>query len=255
MVCFPRTAAALALACLMSVGPVIASDDVSASGKRAPGRTLSLDDVLAMETFGAAALSPDGAWAVYERRRPYDTAPRFDRAHRSGWAISDLMIARTDDGQPERLLPPDPGAGLLLGPWSPDSRRLVVYRLRGDRLEVGIVESGYRADAVSPMGAGGLTQLMPGTAAELGVRDRFDVEQNLSGGADYLARQMLRFGDVRLALAAYNSGPARVARLGRIPDIAETRAYVVAVVDCYLALTAGRGARNARDCRAPETVL
>ena len=145
MVCFPRTAAALALACLMSVGPVIASDDVSASGKRAPGRTLSLDDVLAMETFGAAALSPDGAWAVYERRRPYDTAPRFDRAHRSGWAISDLMIARTDDGQPERLLPPDPGAGLLLGPWSPDSRRLVVYRLRGDRLEVGIVEVADRS--------------------------------------------------------------------------------------------------------------
>lgn len=118
-----------------------------------------------------------------------------------------------------------------------------------------IVESAYRVDAVSPAGAGGLTQLMPGTAADLGVRDRFDVEQNLSGGADYLARQMLRFGDVRLALAAYNSGPGRVARLGRIPDIAETRAYVVAVVDCYLALTAGRGARNARDCRAPEAVL
>lgn len=118
-----------------------------------------------------------------------------------------------------------------------------------------IVESAYRVDAVSSAGAGGLTQLMPGTAADLGVRDRFDVEQNLSGGADYLARQMLRFGDVRLALAAYNSGPGRIARLGRIPDIAETRAYVVAVVDCYLALTAGRGARNARDCRAPEAVL
>ena len=118
-----------------------------------------------------------------------------------------------------------------------------------------IVESAYRVDAVSSAGAGGLTQLMPGTAADLGVRDRFDVEENLSGGADYLARQMLRFGDVRLALAAYNSGPGRVARLGRIPDIAETRAYVIAVVDCYLALTAGRGARNARDCRAPEAVL
>jgi soluble lytic murein transglycosylase-like protein len=118
-----------------------------------------------------------------------------------------------------------------------------------------IVESAYRADAVSPAGAGGLTQLMPGTAADLGVRDRFDVEQNLSGGADYLARQMLRFGDVRLALAAYNSGPGRVARLGRIPDIAETRAYVIAVVDCYLALTAGRGARTSRDCRPPGAIL
>ncbi len=117
-----------------------------------------------------------------------------------------------------------------------------------------IVESAYRPDAVSPAGAGGLTQLMPGTAADLGVRNRFDVEENLSGGADYLARQLLRFGDLRLALAAYNSGPGRVARLGRIPDIEETRNYVVSVIDCYLALTAGRGIRNAPQCRAPEMV-
>ncbi len=112
-----------------------------------------------------------------------------------------------------------------------------------------IVESAYRNRACSAAGACGLTQLMPGTAAELGVRDRFDPLQNLDGGADYLARQLLRFGDVRLALAAYNAGPARVARTGRIPLIPETRAYVDAVVDCYLALTAGRGARSARDCR------
>ena len=64
----------------------------------------------------------------------------------------------------------------------------------------------------------------------------------------------IRFGDVRLALAAYNSGPGGVARLGRIPDIAETRAYVVAVVDCYLALTAGRGIRGSRECpREPKS--
>ena len=114
-----------------------------------------------------------------------------------------------------------------------------------------IVESAYRNRACSPAGACGLTQLMPGTAAELGVRDRFDPLQNLDGGADYLARQLLRFGDVRLALAAYNAGPARVARTGRIPQIPETRAYVDAVVECYLALSAGRGARSARDCRPP----
>ena len=111
-----------------------------------------------------------------------------------------------------------------------------------------VVESGYRPDARSPVGAGGLTQLMPATAGELGVTDRFDVAQNLAGGADYLARQLNRFGDVRLALAAYNAGPGRVARLGRIPDIEETRTYVVRVVDCYLALTAGRGVRHVRDC-------
>ena len=105
------------------------------------------------------------------------------------------------------------------------------------------------SDALSPVGAGGLTQLMPGTALELGVRDRFDPVENLRGGADYLARQIRRFGDLRLALAAYNAGPARVARLGRVPDIAETQAYVATVVDCYLALTAGQGITSSTQCR------
>jgi soluble lytic murein transglycosylase-like protein len=113
------------------------------------------------------------------------------------------------------------------------------------------VESAYRADAVSPVGAAGLTQLMPATARDLGVDDRLDPAANLLGGADYLARQLLRFGDLRLALAAYNAGPARVAQLGRVPRIAQTRAYVDAVVECYLALSAGRGVRSSRDCRAP----
>lgn len=113
-----------------------------------------------------------------------------------------------------------------------------------------IVESAYRNDACSPAGACGLTQLMPGTAADLGVRDRFDPLENLRGGADYLARQILRFGDIRLALAAFNAGPHRVARTGRIPAIPETEHYVVAVVDCYLALTAGRGVRSSRECTA-----
>ena len=110
------------------------------------------------------------------------------------------------------------------------------------------VESAYRPGAVSPAGAGGLAQLMPGTAWDLGVRDRFDPADNLNGGAAYLAEQLLRFKDVRLALAAYNSGPQRVARLGRVPDIAETRTYVAAVTECYLALAAGRRIRSRTDC-------
>ncbi|WP_068875880.1 MULTISPECIES: lytic transglycosylase domain-containing protein [unclassified Phenylobacterium] len=111
------------------------------------------------------------------------------------------------------------------------------------------VESAYRVRAVSPAGAGGLTQLMPATARDLGVADRFDAGANVQGGADYLARQLLRFRDVRLALAAYNAGPERVARLGRVPRIAETEQYVASVVDCYLALSAGRRVRSAVDCR------
>ena len=112
-----------------------------------------------------------------------------------------------------------------------------------------IIESAYDSRAISPVGAQGLTQLMPGTAAELGVRDAFDSEENLRAGARYLAIQIGRFSDIRLALAAYNSGPNRVARLGRVPDINETQIYVRDGIDCYLALTAGRGIRNRSQCR------
>jgi len=114
------------------------------------------------------------------------------------------------------------------------------------------VESAYQVRAQSPAGARGLTQLMAATAKDLGVADRFDPAENLAGGADYLARQLVRFGDLKLALAAYNAGPDRVARLGRVPNIPETQAYVTAVVDCYLALAAGRTIRTTRDCRSAQ---
>ena len=98
----------------------------------------------------------------------------------------------------------------------------------------------------------GLTQLMPATARQLGVADPLDPAANLQGGADYLARQLIRFGDLRLALAAYNAGPGRVAALGRVPSISETQTYVQAVVECFLTLSAGREVRSSRQCRAPE---
>ncbi|MGH6997912.1 MAG: lytic transglycosylase domain-containing protein [Phenylobacterium sp.] len=111
-----------------------------------------------------------------------------------------------------------------------------------------IVESGYRADAVSSAGAVGLTQLMPATARELGVIDRTDPRANLLGGAAYLSEQLARFQDLKLALAAYNSGPSRVAALGRVPPIQETEVYVGRVISCFLALTAGRPVRTAGAC-------
>jgi len=152
----------------------------------------------------------------------------------------------------ETPLPPEPAA-VLEPPDQPYAEQVAAaagrYGLDAKLLHaLVIVESAYRPDACSPAGACGLAQLMPATARELGVGDRLDPAASLAGGADYLARQLGRFGDLRLALAAYNAGPARVARLGRIPDIAETRAYVTAVIDCYLALAAGRAARTARDC-------
>ncbi len=75
------------------------------------------------------------------------------------------------------------------------------------------VESSFRTDAVSGCGAQGLMQLMPGTARSLGVTDSFDAYQNVMGGSTYLKQQLDRFGDVRLALAAYNTGPGRIGGL------------------------------------------
>ena len=91
-------------------------------------------------------------------------------------------------------------------------------------------ESAWRVDAISPKGALGLAQLMPGTAVELDV-DPLDPVQNLEGGARYLARQYDRFGTWALALSAYNAGPRRVADLGGdVPDFPETRGYVARVL-------------------------
>ncbi len=88
------------------------------------------------------------------------------------------------------------------------------------------VESGWDPNAMSPVGAMGLGQLMPGTAFELGVDDPFDPQQNLAGAAKYLARQHKRFGSYLLALAAYNAGPGAVMRHGGVPPYRETRRYV-----------------------------
>lgn len=88
-------------------------------------------------------------------------------------------------------------------------------------------ESGFNAGAASPAGAQGLTQLMPATAASLGVANVHDPAQALEGGAKYLRRQLDRFGgDVARALAAYNAGPGAVERFGGVPPYAETQNYV-----------------------------
>lgn len=96
------------------------------------------------------------------------------------------------------------------------------------------VESCFDRNAVSRVGAQGVMQLMPATAIELGVTDSFNVEQNINGGARYLALMMNRFNhNHRLALAAYNAGPGAVEKHQGIPPFPETVDYVSKVLNIY----------------------
>lgn len=94
-------------------------------------------------------------------------------------------------------------------------------------LAVIAVESAFRSDAVSPKNAQGLMQLIPATAERFGVRDAFDMTDNIQGGMRYLRWLIQSFeGDLTLALAAYNAGEGTVARYGGVPPFPETQAYV-----------------------------
>lgn len=129
-------------------------------------------------------------------------------------AVEDLVLQVGTD------FSSDPGlkaAGLSVTEW------LALFRANI------AVESGFKPEALSPVGAIGLGQLMPDTAATLGV-DPYDMEENLRGSARYLLDQLAAFGSADLALAAYNAGPEAIREYGGIPPYAETEGHVAKVL-------------------------
>lgn len=135
-----------------------------------------------------------------------------------GWLLSLALFMGFSEGQDNFTLAEAAGAQAGLPPMLMTA--LVMAESSGD------------ARAVSPSGAIGLTQLMPATAADLGINP-YDPWQNLQGGSRYLAQQLRRFKTIPLALAAYNAGPGNVQAYGGIPPFTETQNYVVRVMNLY----------------------
>jgi soluble lytic murein transglycosylase-like protein len=145
----------------------------------------------------------------------------------SQWAA---RIARTLDGEPA----PKPRATSV----APDRfEALIAAAAARHGLPVALVRAVVKAEsnfdplAVSSAGAKGLMQLMDETARSLGVRDPFDPAQNIEAGVTYLRQMLDRYGNIRLALAAYNAGPGAVDRYKGIPPFAETQRYVQRVLE------------------------
>lgn len=197
----------------------------------ANGRGMPRDDAVAWRLFSAAA----------------------DQGH-----VQATQLVQTLPPRPDAALPvcmtaaPPPEANRAADPWkisankvaypaaSAPVRRIVerlapAYEVDPDlAMAVIAVESGFRANAVSPKNAQGLMQLIPATAQRFNVADPFDPESNVRGGLAYLRRLLALFnGEVRLVAAAYNAGEGAVLRHRGVPPYRETRDYVTRIARLY----------------------
>ncbi|MFI5096358.1 MAG: lytic transglycosylase domain-containing protein [Candidatus Acidiferrales bacterium] len=157
--------------------------------------------------------------------------------------IAEIPVAEVLAIEPEEIFEPLPE------PLSPTTPFHDIIRAAADRYGVDAdlihcviaIESNFNPKAISPKNARGLMQLMPQTAAQLGVRDVFDPRENIDAGTRYLKDMLARYdNDLTLALAAYNAGPERVAQFGRrLPPYAETVKYVQRISRSYATFKSG----------------
>jgi len=168
-------------------------------------------------------------------------------------AIAQIWVVTDADGSQRFTTSPEPGAAVFMRtlhgarPGRTVSVDITAPRYRAEiasaaartglapALITAVIaaESNFDPNAVSPVGAQGLMQLMPATAASLGVLNVWDPRQNIRGGSDYLAHLYAKYDDLSLALAAYNAGEGSVARHGGVPPFRETRTYVQRVLNYY----------------------
>ncbi len=167
-----------------------------------------------------------------ERRQQNGDTTRLYLAATPDSGYVDVLTAeitgfRTEEGPPAAPAPaPSAGLGTVVDAASQQ------HGVDADLIHSVIrAESAGNPHAVSPKGAQGLMQLMPGTAARLGVQDAFEPQANVDAGTRYLRELLVSYnGDMARALAAYNAGPSRVQQYGGVPPYRETRAYVARVI-------------------------
>lgn len=205
--------------------------DAVSSGMLLDFRDMRKSDTAAPRFATFSAISPDSYGIVRAIR-----VPGWMRSGQSTNHFANLALGLPTIGN---CSPKAYSSSGLLGRSAEERRRLLYPLVQRAACEAGlpiglmdamlIQESRYNPVAVSPKGAFGLGQLMPGTAKQLGV-DRYSLHGNLRGAARYLSWQLKEFGRVDLALAAYNAGPGRVRSVRRVPRITETQNYVTKIL-------------------------
>jgi hypothetical protein len=189
--------------------------------------------LLTMATILALAPAARADWVVLRNGQRLHVAGYEKRGgsvvlHLAGGeatiAATDVVRVEPEDVFPAAVPAPAPASG----PFAPEIADAAEKTGLDQRLLSSVIhaESNFQPRAISSKGALGLMQLMPATARELAVRDPFDPQQNVQAGARYLRQLLGQFGNLNLALAAYNAGPRRVNLYRGVPPFPETRAYI-----------------------------